>query len=281
MNRSRRKTTKKRPNSNGYFSISEVAKILGVSPSSLRMWEKVGLVTPERSDGRYRLYTPDDLRRLKQIKFLKTSKNLNTGGLLHVLSQDGPARLPADARANSSPKTTIGQKLRDLRLRQKMTLNDVAERAGLSVGFLSSLERSQANASIATLQRLAKLYHTNFLSFFDDSGQGAKLVRPGERKVLEAQPGTRIEQLAVGPVMMESQFWRIAPGASSGGGYSHEGEELIYVLKGRFEVWLDEVEHYVLHPGDCLYFSSAQSHRWINSGKTETHLLWVNTPPTF
>ena len=78
-----------------------------------------------------------------------------------------------------------------------------------------------------------------------------------------------------------AKFWRVAPGASSGGAYSHEGEELIYVLQGRFEVWLEEVEHYVLRPGDCLYFSSTQPHRWLNPGKTETRLLWVNTPPTF
>ena len=254
--------------------------MLGVSPSALRTWEKIGLVSPKRSDGRYRLFSLDDVKRLKQIKFLKSAKSLNNGGVLHVLSQDTPAH-PKAAAKSKSPSSPIGQKLRDLRLRQGMTLKDVSERTGLSAGFLSSLERSQTNASVATLQKLAKLYHTNFLTFFDDSGQGPKLVRSGERKVLEAQPGTRIELLALGQTVMESQLWRVAPGTSSGGAYSHEGEEFIYVLKGRFEVWLEEVEHYVLRPGDCLYFSSTQPHRWLNPGKTEARLLWVNTPPTF
>lgn len=264
----------------GYFNISEVARLLGVSPSTLRLWEKVGLITPERSDGRYRLFTAEDIRRLKKIKFLKSAKHLNVGGVLHVLSQDGSAH-PAAAAKSVTTSEAIGEKLRELRLRQNMTLKDVAERTGLSVGFLSSLERSQTNASIATLQKLAKLYNTNFLSFFDDSEPASKVVRPAERKVLETQPGTRIELLALGQMMMETQLWRIAPGASSGGAYSHEGEEFIYVLQGKFEIWLDEVEHYLLRAGDSLYFPSTQSHRWVNPGKTETKLLWVNTPPTF
>jgi DNA-binding transcriptional MerR regulator/quercetin dioxygenase-like cupin family protein len=282
LKRPKKKTEKINQNGNGYFNISEVAKILDVSPSTLRVWEKVGLVTPQRSGGRYRLFAPEDIKRLKEIKFLKSSKNLNTGGLLHVLSQSRPGH-PSSVNAQTEAPSVdgLGHKLRDLRLGQNMTLQEVADRTGLSVGFLSSLERSQTNASIVTLQKLAILYNTNFLSFFNDAGHSVKLVRPSERKVLETQPGTRIELLALGQTMMESQLWRVAPGASSGGAYSHEGEEFIFVIKGKFEIWLDDVEHYLLRNGDCLYFSSTQSHRWINPGKTEAHLLWVNTPPTF
>ncbi len=278
----------KRSSKTAYFNISEVARILDVSPSTLRVWEKIGLVTPQRSDGRYRLFTPDDIKRLKKVKFLKSAKHLNASGVLHVLSQGNSSRPDVTTRSpSSSPSSAsssakaIGPTLRDLRTQQGMTLKDVATRAGLSVGFLSSLERSQTNASIATLQKLAKLYNTNFLSFFDDSEKASKLVRPAERKVLETQPGTRIELLALGRTMMETQFWRVAPGASSGGAYDHEGEEFIYVIQGRFEIWLDEVEHYMLRPGDSLYFPSTQLHRWVNPGKTETQLLWINTPPTF
>lgn len=269
----------------GHFNISEVARLLGVSPSTLRMWERAGLVTPQRSDGKYRLYTPDDVKQLKRIKFLKSAKNLNVGGIKHVLAQerangDAPPLAATKTKPAASP-ASIGIKLRNLRAARGLTLKDAAAAAGISAGFLSSLERSQVDASIATLQKLARLYDTNFLSFFDDAEAPSKLVRPAERKVLETQPGTFIELLALGHTMMESQLWRIAPGASSGGSYHHEGEEFIYVLQGRFDIWLDEAEHYALKPGDSLYFSSAQAHRWLNPGKSETKLLWINTPPTF
>ena len=274
------KRSVRRSRRTGYFNISEVACLLGVSPSTLRAWEKIGLITPQRSDRRYRLFSTDDIKRLKRVIFLKSAKNLNARGMLHLFSQDGSANHGPVAKSVSPPEA-LGRKLRQLRLRQHMKLKDVAERTGLSIGFLSSLERSQTNASIATLQKMASLYNTNFLSFFDSAEPPSKVVRAAERKVLEAQPGTRIELLALGETLMETHLWRVGPGASSGGGYSHEGEEFIYVLQGSFEVWLDGVEHYVLRPGDCLYFSSTQLHRWLNPGKTETQLLWVNTPPTF
>jgi DNA-binding transcriptional MerR regulator/quercetin dioxygenase-like cupin family protein len=270
---------------NGYFNIAEVANILTVSPSTLRMWEKVGLVEPTRSSGGYRLFTLEDIQRLKQIKFLKSQKHLNASGVLHVLSQTNSVHPATGSRARTaSTKSSknLGQKLRELRIQQGVTLQQVAAGTALSAGFLSSLERSQTNASIVTLQKLAKFYHTNIVSFFDDPGtRRQKLVRPNERKILEAQPGTHIEMLAFGQTQMESQIWRIAPGVSSGGAYSHEGEELIYLIRGRFEIWLDNDEHYLLQPGDSLYFSSSQSHHWLNPGKTETELLWINTPPTF
>jgi quercetin dioxygenase-like cupin family protein len=44
---------------------------------------------------------------------------------------------------------------------------------------------------------------------------------------------------------------------------------------------LNKQEHYVLKPGDSLYFESSTPHCWKNSGRSETWLLWVNTPPTF
>jgi len=268
---------RKAPQKAGYLNISEVARILEVSPSTLRGWESMGLVTPMRSKGKYRLFSWDDVRRLKKIKYLKSAKQINAKGVLHVLDKDNSRHTSSNAKKTKS----IGQKLRDFRLLGKMTLREVAKGADLSVGFLSSLERSQTNPSVATLQKLSKIYNTNVLAFFGEPDTHTKLVRADARKVLETQAGTRIEQLAVGKTAMEPHLFRLAPGASSGGAYHHDGEEFVYVLHGVFEIWLDEIEHYVLRTGDSLYFSSSQSHRWTNSGKSDTMLLWINTPPTF
>ena len=149
------------------------------------------------------------------------------------------------------------------------------------MSFLSSLERRQVNASVATLRKLSVVYGTNILSFFEDSGGASKLIRPRQRKLLSNEPGVRIELLALGQISMEPHLFRVAPGATSGGSYHHDGEECVYVVSGTCEFWLDEVEHYLLTEGDTLYFSSAQAHRWGNPGHTEAVLLWVNTPATF
>jgi quercetin dioxygenase-like cupin family protein len=55
----------------------------------------------------------------------------------------------------------------------------------------------------------------------------------------------------------------------------------LHVLRGDFEIWLNSGEHYRLKRGDSLYFESSTPHRWKNPGRSETWLLWINTPPTF
>ncbi len=266
---------------NVYLSISEAARVLGVSASSLRNWEAVGLITPVRSQGRYRLYSPEVIQQAKKIRYLREVKKLNPHGIRHVLeTEEDHRRRP---RASKGKKgETIGDRLSRLRHQQALTLSAVAKKTGISPSFLSALERGQANASIATLQKLAQLYRTNVLSFFGNAKEGARrLVHPRDRKVLQPHPGVKMELLAVGESMMEPHLFRIAPGASSGGSYHHEGEEFIYVLQGSLEIWLDEIERYVLETGDSLYFESTQAHRWRCLSEKETVLLWVNTPPTF
>ena len=262
-----------------FVTISEAGRILGVSPSSLRNWEQLGLLTPIRSQGRYRLFSREVLNQARQIRFLRRVKHLNPHGILHVLENSKGTTLPRSKTTRG--KETIGGRLLRLRQQEGLTLTEAARKAGISPSYLSAIERNQANPSVATFQKLAQLYKTNVLSFFGDQEGGLRLVRPRDRKALEPHPGVRIEQLVLGRALMEAQLWYIAPGAGSGGSYHHEGEEFIYVLRGTLEIWLDEVERYSVGPGDCLYFESTHAHRWENKGKTETVLLWINTPPTF
>jgi quercetin dioxygenase-like cupin family protein len=58
------------------------------------------------------------------------------------------------------------------------------------------------------------------------------------------------------------------------------GEEFLYVLKGVLEIVL-RAESYTLKAGDSFYFESSVPHKWGNPGRSETCVLWVNTPPTF
>jgi DNA-binding transcriptional MerR regulator/quercetin dioxygenase-like cupin family protein len=266
-----------------YFRISQAARMLGVSASSLRNWERMGLLTPTRSQGRYRMYSLEALEKLKKITYLRTVKHVNPAGIVAIL-EEGNATESSPNEPPSGEKDkreAIAQQLARLRREGGLTLAEVAQRTGVSVSFLSSLERGYANASIATLQELARVYKTSVLSFFGDDENNRLLVRPRERKILRPNPGVQMELLALGKNAMEPHIFRIAPGAGSGGSYNHEGEEFIYVLQGVFEIWLDEIENYTLEPGDSLYFESSRAHRWQSLCEKETVLLWVNTPATF
>ena len=254
--------------------ISEVARRVGISSSALRAWEALGLLAPQRTESRYRLYNEADVRLLQRALFLRRSRGLNPAAIVHVLKSQGVV-LPADA--NKLP----GHKFRRLRTRRGLSLAQVARATRVSVGFLSALERGQMRSSVATLRRIARFYRTNILSLFDTNGENPRLVRPRQRKVLETNTGVRMELLAWGNTAMEPHLFRVRPGGGSGESYAHEGEEFLHILRGQFEIWLNEGEHYRLKVGDSLYFESSTPHRWKNPGRVECWLLWVNTPPTF
>jgi mannose-6-phosphate isomerase-like protein (cupin superfamily) len=74
---------------------------------------------------------------------------------------------------------------------------------------------------------------------------------------------------------------RSSPGGGSQGSYHHDGEEIVYVLEGQAEFWLNEVGQHIVRAGDCLTFPSTLTHRWRNCGKGRLAMLWVNTPITF
>jgi len=267
--------TSKSPGRQPLLRISEVARRLAISSSALRAWEALGLVSPQRTESRYRMYTEADVRLLQRAIFLRRARGLNPAAIVHVLKKQGLVSAPADA-----PQLP-GQRFRRLRMRRKLSLAQVARATSVSVGFLSALERGQMRCSIATLRRIARFYKTNIISLFETNGEAQHLVRPSERKILETSPNVRMELLAWGNTAMEPHLFRIKPGGGSGESYSHEGEEFLHVLRGEFELWLHNAGHYHLKAGDSLYFESSTPHRWKNPGRAETWVLWVNTPPTF
>jgi transcriptional regulator with XRE-family HTH domain len=212
---------------------------------------------------------------LKRARFLRRVRGLNAAAIVELMRREGRARPAADGGAGA-----VGSHLRRLRAKRRLSLAQVARAVGISVGFLSALERSQMTGSVGTLRKLARFYKTNILDFFDATGPSSRQVQPGQRKVLEAGPGVRMELLAWGNTVMEPHLFRVAPEAGSGDSYTHEGEEFLYVLQGELTITLAK-EAYRLKAGDSFYFESATPHHWKNPGRVETWVLWVNTPPTF
>ena len=254
--------------------IGEAARRVGVSASALRLWERQGLVRPERR-GRYRLYSEADLDHLRSIRRLRQVDRLNAPGIRRVL-RESVSTAQADQR---------GRALRRIRQRLGMSLRDAGRGAGLSVSFLSALERGVSGASIATLQRLSATYGTTLVELFGPSpnARHPRLVPANTGATLRmGTPNVRIEQLAPGATQLEPQLFVLAVGASSEGSYAHEGEEFLYLLSGALTVWVGDHEcHRLRQAGDALTFPSTLPHRWRNDAGGETRLLWINTPPTF
>lgn len=273
------RTGSARGNGNAYLKIGDAAALAGVSASVLRSWERVGLVRPQRTRSRYRLYTRDDVRLLRRARFLRRQRGLNARAIVELLRREGKL-LVSEHNGKRAAPPAIGPLLRRERERRRLSLHAAAQAIGISTGFLSALERSQMSASVGTLRKLAGFYKINVLDLFQPSESNPHLVRPRERKLLQAGPGVRMELLAWGNTVMEPHLFRIAPRAGSGESYSHEGEEFLYVLRGELEIAVNS-RRFQLRAGDSFYFDSGTPHQWSNSGKRDTWVLWINTPPTF
>jgi DNA-binding transcriptional MerR regulator len=264
--------------SQGYLKIGDVARLVGISASALRSWERLGLVQPPRTGSQYRLFTSEDVKVLKKAVFLRRIRRLNPPAIVHLLREQGQLR---SARPATDGAISMGRRLHALRLERRLSLADVATKTMISPGFLSGLERAQMSASVGTLRKLARFYNINILDLFSTSEANPRRVRPEQRKRLQAGPGVWMELLAWGNAVMEPHLFRIAPGAGSGTAYTHEGEEFLFMLRGQLEISLDGGEKVRLNRGDSFYFESGIPHCWRNPGKKETRILWVNTPPTF
>lgn len=253
--------------------IGEAARLVGVSPSALRLWERQGLVRPMRSGRRYRLYSAADVARLRRIRAMRTLERVNAPGIRRILDERA-----VPAHAGPSP----GPRLRQLRLAQRLTLRDAAARSGISAGHISAIERGAANPSVASLQRLTRAYGSTIgdLLHAPQHAPGGP-VRVTDRGVTHVGEGVRIEQLARDATMLEPQLFVLAPGARSDGAYAHDGEEFLFVLSGQLTIWVDGDVPQTLGPGDAHTFASTLPHRWRNDASGETRLLWINTPPTF
>jgi DNA-binding transcriptional MerR regulator/quercetin dioxygenase-like cupin family protein len=263
-------------NARGYLKIGDVARRIGVSASVIRSWERLGIIRPDRTDSQYRLYSKEQLEVLRHARFLRRVRGLNGPAIVEMLKTKGVLRF-----ARNQVSAGVGTRLRQLRTTHGLSLTEVAEAVGISVGFLSAIERSHMSASVGTLRKLARYYKLNILDFFNAAAEAnPRRVRPSERKQLDAGSGVRMDLLAWGNTVMEPHLFTIAPGAGSGDSYAHEGEEFIFVLRGTLNISL-EGEEYHLQSGDSFYFESSTPHAWRNSGKSQTVVLWVNTPPTF
>jgi DNA-binding transcriptional MerR regulator/quercetin dioxygenase-like cupin family protein len=252
------------------LTVGQAARIVGVSASTLRVWEHAGLVRTVRNAGGYRLYTPDSLAILKRIKYLRDVRQLNLPAIKEALGTDDAGE------AGRYELRGLGRKLREARRRCGLGIAEAARKAGISASFLSAVERSLATASVSTMQRLSAAYRTSVLELLELPGKPSRRLRPSDRQVLQAHPGVNIELLAPASSRLESMLFRAAPGSGNAGPYVHDGEELVYVLSGSIEIWLDEHEHVELGAGDSFWFESTRGHRWLNPSATDdATMVWV------
>lgn len=253
------------------LKIGEVAALVGITTAAIRSWELLGLVHPQFTENQHRLYSPEDVRLLKRARFLRREHRLSPLAIVAVLK-------PQNGATTKNQSENTGALLRRLRQERNQSLSDVAAATGISPRSLSAIERSQTIAPVETLRGLASFFKIDISYLSHPPELGPQVVRPFERKILPGGKGIRNELLAWGYTSMEPSMLRVAPGTGSEGATAHFGEEFLLVTRGSLDVTIAG-QLYSLKVGDSLYFDSSMSHQWVNSGQTDTLVLWVSTPP--
>lgn len=261
------------------YSVQDAASLAGISPSTIRLYERQGFLKLPRTAGGHRYFTEEHLDTLRRIRTLYRHGVRNRALIQKELEDSRPE--PTESPSQGGQLRHPGPRLRVLRQQRGLTLREVAERSGLTHSFISTYERGLTRISYANLERLMRACNTNLLELGSEGSQG-KLVRASERTSLNVNNAAiLIENLTSGPAHLELQILTIAPGVASEGSYNHQGEEAIYVLSGELEVLLSEIETFSLRLGDCLHFFSSEPHRWANHGSEPAVVLWANNPPIF
>ncbi|MEI8240472.1 MAG: XRE family transcriptional regulator [Actinomycetota bacterium] len=183
-------------------------------------------------------------------------------------------------------ETPIGGQIRDLRKAKRLTLHDVAAASGISVSYLSQIERNVSRLPIGVLKRISDVLEVHMNWFFQVGTQGASeehdvIVRAGNRRNMSFT-GLGITEELLSPNLagpLELLISTIQPGADSEY-YTHDGADAGLVMSGTLELWVGE-RHFRLHAGDSFAFPSTEPHRCANVGKRPVKVLWVITPPHY
>lgn len=176
---------------------------------------------------------------------------------------------------------TLGSHLKLLRETKGYTLKQISEISGLSIGFISQVERGQTDPSLSSLKKLAGALGIKLGDLFEQEAPAHVVVKKGGGKILHIDSFVYCELLATSlNKSMEPMIKVIQPGGESGLVDPHAGEEFIWVIDGVLQVTLDGIK-YLLQSGDSIYFQANQPHSWANVSEMTCQALWVMTPPSY
>ncbi len=180
---------------------------------------------------------------------------------------------------------TLGADLRALRKSRGVTLSDMAEKLGRSVGWLSQVERDKSEPSINDLRAIAASLDVPISLLFGHSAGPATevgyVVRKGARRKLGTRPSGLVEELLSPDLtddfeMVHSTF---APNSRAGEIIQRPTQEVGFLISGKLDLVIDGTVHTIC-PGDSFRIRG-EAHEWINPYDAPAVAIWVIAPPEY
>lgn len=177
----------------------------------------------------------------------------------------------------------IGTRIRNLRAKKKMTLKELGQKTNLTISYLSQIERNLLMPSLNSLINISRALKVPVIWLFLDKpipanpvikkDQRKKIVLPNSHVVYEllSPPHGTIEVLLAEIKPKEGEKDELVV---------HEGEECVYIIKGKLKIRLSEKTYFVKE-GDSIYFQSSIPHRFSNPTDKLLVVLVASYPPSF
>lgn len=176
----------------------------------------------------------------------------------------------------------LGETVRLLRQRAGLSIQDVANKTGLSIGMISQLERARVMPSIRTLRLLSIALDVPISYFFESSAPTDAqryIVRKNNRRLLRLTASGVVKEALTPDSKGQLALYELTlnPGASTGTDFlQHNGEKAGYILSGSLRLWLDNEAH-ELEAGDTFRFPSIVPHMFENPAQQAARVIWVTT----
>ena len=176
----------------------------------------------------------------------------------------------------------IGERIKNLRQLSNLTQEELAERANLTKGFISQIERDLTSISLDSLVQILDALDENISDFFKEASQEKIIYREKDRVAIEKEKIEKFELLVPGSTnrRVEPILLTLKKGEATPKERPHEGEEFGFVLRGRVNLRFGR-EVLKLKKGECFYLSAEKEHWLHNSGSKEALVLWISSPPSF
>lgn len=177
----------------------------------------------------------------------------------------------------------IGEKLLNLRKKNHLTQEELADRCELTKGYISQIERNLTSPSISTLQDILECLGTDLSNFFTEEVQEQIVFLKEDMFIKENEDQalnitwlvTNAQKNSMEPIRID-----LAVGGFYGEDSPHEGEEFGYVLSGKIEI---RIGHQIFRAkkGDAFYYKSRETHGIYNIGNKNASVLMISNPPSF
>ncbi len=174
----------------------------------------------------------------------------------------------------------VGKRLKSIRKRKGLTLQDLSGKSGMSATAISAIERNVSSPTVNTLANIGKALGESISTLLGESEVRYVVTRAANRPAI-AVDVRNAEFQSLGSGIPGQQFLpmlcNLEPGSSSGDHYRNRpGDDFLHVLQGALEVEMNG-DSLLLAEGDSLYCQANTPYRWKNGGNGETRLLIVSS----